>query len=72
MSRILLLIDFHLPVKFLSGIEYRNRRNLARRDYKPRRNRCSQRERKGGCRWPDMAGVESPPTTGHTDIPPRM
>ncbi len=28
-----------------------------------------QRERKGGCRWPPMAGVESPPTTGHTDIP---
>jgi len=30
--------------------------------------RCEE----GGCRWPDMAGVESPPTTGHTDIPPRM
>jgi hypothetical protein len=27
------------------------------------------RERKGGCRWPVGAGVESPPTTGRTDIP---
>jgi len=27
------------------------------------------RERKDGCRWPAPAGVESPSTTGHTDIP---
>jgi len=26
------------------------------------------RERKGGCRWPITVGVESPPTSGHTDI----
>jgi len=33
------------------------------------KRRYKKRERKGGRRWLALAGVESPPTTGHTDIP---
>jgi len=33
-----------------------------------RDDRTRARERKGGCRWPVSAGVESPPTSGHTGI----